>query len=96
MYAAEIDSQSGSSPLDWHLDPSVAMSCHSLPREIEERLGALLAHFGLVYGAIDLRLTLDEIPAVSNCDHGKAQSNLTINIIGVSSFDGAAICGALA
>nr|WP_329958315.1 hypothetical protein [Paenibacillus allorhizosphaerae] len=57
LYAAEIDSQSGSSPLDWRFDHSVPFRPHRLDQEVEYRLKALLERLGLFYGAIDLRLT---------------------------------------
>jgi len=57
LYAAEIDSQSGDAPLDWRLDHSVPMRPHQLDGQTAARLLALMQRLGLVYGAIDLRLT---------------------------------------
>lgn len=36
---------------------SAEVSAYSLPEEVESRLRALMTHFGLAYGAIDLRVT---------------------------------------
>jgi glutathione synthase/RimK-type ligase-like ATP-grasp enzyme len=57
LYAAEIESQSGDSPLDWRLDYSVPFRPHTLDNKTYERLCALMRRLGLLYGAIDLRLT---------------------------------------
>jgi hypothetical protein len=59
LWAAEIDSQAGSSPLDWRLDSSVAMRPHQLDPLTQEQLRKLTARLGLQYAAIDLRLTPD-------------------------------------
>jgi len=51
---------------------------------------------GLTSGQVGLYQINTQIPAVvpsvPSCDHNRVRSNLTINIAGVSSFDGAAIC----
>lgn len=57
LYAAEIDSQAGASPLDWRFDHTVPFRPHQLDEEVSNRLKALMKRLGLVYGAIDLRLT---------------------------------------
>jgi hypothetical protein len=57
LYGAEIDSSHGGSPLDWRFDMSVPFRPHSLSAETTERLRRLMRELGLVYGAIDLRLT---------------------------------------
>jgi glutathione synthase/RimK-type ligase-like ATP-grasp enzyme len=57
LYAAEIDSQAGESPLDWRFDHTVPFRPHALDSETLARLHALMQRLGLVYGAIDLRLT---------------------------------------
>jgi hypothetical protein len=57
LHAAEIDSQSGDAPLDWRLDHSVAMRPHTLDAQTAACLRALMRRLGLLYGAIDLRLT---------------------------------------
>ena len=57
LYAAEIDSQSGHSPLDWRFDHTVSFRPHTLDSITSARLCALLRRLGLVYGAIDLRVT---------------------------------------
>lgn len=59
LYAAEIDSQTGDSPLDWRLDYSVPFRPHTLDNKTWERLCALMHRLGLLYAAIDLRLTPD-------------------------------------
>lgn len=57
LYAAEIDSQRGSAPLDWRLDLTVPFRPHTLDSDVAARVGALLERLGLVYAAIDMRLT---------------------------------------
>jgi hypothetical protein len=57
LYAAEIDSQSGESPLDWRFDHTVPFRPHTLDSETSRRLRTLMQRLGLLYGAIDLRLT---------------------------------------
>jgi hypothetical protein len=57
LYAAEIDSQNGSSPLDWRYDHTVEFRPHELDAGTAQRLRELLAEFRLAYAAIDLRLT---------------------------------------
>lgn len=57
LYAAEIDSQSGSSSLDWRLDHTVDFQAHSLDTDVASSLRAVMRRLGLLHGAIDLRLT---------------------------------------
>jgi hypothetical protein len=57
LYAAEIESQAGESPLDWRFDHTVPFRPHMLDSETSSQLYALMRRLGLVYGAIDLRLT---------------------------------------
>lgn len=57
LYAAEIDSQSGDAPLDWRLDLSVPFRRHALDHDTSRQLSAILRRLGLLYAAIDLRLT---------------------------------------
>jgi glutathione synthase/RimK-type ligase-like ATP-grasp enzyme len=57
LYAAEIHSQLGKSPLDWRLDYSGPFRPHILDNKTSKRLCGLMHRLGLVYGAIDLRLT---------------------------------------
>jgi hypothetical protein len=57
LYAVEIDSQIGESPLDWRFDHTVPFRPHVLDGETARRLRALMKRFELLYGAIDLRLT---------------------------------------
>jgi glutathione synthase/RimK-type ligase-like ATP-grasp enzyme len=57
LLAAEIDSQSGASKLDWRFDHSVSFRAHQIDDDTKTRLRALMRHLGLRYGAIDMRLT---------------------------------------
>jgi hypothetical protein len=57
LYAAEIYSQNGASPLDWRFDYTVPFRPHKLTDDISNRLRDLMCRMGLVHGAIDLRLT---------------------------------------
>ena len=59
VFGAEIDSQSGSSPLDWRFDHTVPFRPHQLDDTVAAQLLALMERLGLVFGAIDLRLTPD-------------------------------------
>jgi glutathione synthase/RimK-type ligase-like ATP-grasp enzyme len=59
LYAAEIDSQRGASPLDWRFDHTVPFRTHTLDSTTATRLRGLMRRLGLVYGAIDLRLTTE-------------------------------------
>jgi glutathione synthase/RimK-type ligase-like ATP-grasp enzyme len=59
LYPVEIESQQGHSPLDWRFDHDVPFNPHSLDSKIERQLQQLLEQLGLVYGAIDLRITPD-------------------------------------
>ncbi len=59
LYPVEIESQTGHSPLDWRFDHDVPFNPHVLDPQVERQLQQLLAHLGLVYGAIDLRLKPD-------------------------------------
>lgn len=58
LFPAAIRSQETRYPHDFRMDLEAAgMEPHVLPDEVSDRLLALMASFGLVYGAIDLRLT---------------------------------------
>jgi glutathione synthase/RimK-type ligase-like ATP-grasp enzyme len=57
LYAAEIDSQAGASPLDWRFDHTVKFSPHTLDSTVGAQLLATLKRLGLLYAAIDLRQT---------------------------------------
>jgi glutathione synthase/RimK-type ligase-like ATP-grasp enzyme len=57
LYAVEIESQKGYSKLDWRFDHDVPFNPHSLDTATDKKLQQLLDELGLVYGAIDLRLT---------------------------------------
>lgn len=59
LYATEIDSQSGASPLDWRFDHTAKFQEHGLDAGTSDRLLALMRRLSLRYGAIDLRLTPD-------------------------------------
>jgi glutathione synthase/RimK-type ligase-like ATP-grasp enzyme len=60
LFAAAIRSQETAYPHDFRMDlESAAIEPHALSDEVAARLMALMASFGLVYGAIDLRLTPD-------------------------------------
>ena len=58
VFAAEIHSEDSAYPVDFRMDMDAARVLpHKLPDEIEARLHALMDAAGLVYGAVDLRLT---------------------------------------
>jgi hypothetical protein len=61
VFAAAVDSQiAGGARVDWRRDQEPLLGGwrpHQLPRVVEEKLLALLDHFGLNFGAIDLILT---------------------------------------
>lgn len=61
VFAAEIYSQhSPRAQTDWRRSyADLRYGVHGLPKEIEERCLALLRHFGLAFGAIDMILTPD-------------------------------------
>lgn len=59
LYSVEIESQTGHSHLDWRFDHDVPFNPHTLDPTIDRQLKQLLERLGLVYGAIDLRLTPD-------------------------------------
>jgi glutathione synthase/RimK-type ligase-like ATP-grasp enzyme len=59
LFAAEIDSQSGESPLDWRFDHTVPFRPHRLEDDTAARLRRVMDRLGLLYGAIDLRVTPD-------------------------------------
>jgi glutathione synthase/RimK-type ligase-like ATP-grasp enzyme len=58
-YSVEIHSEQGKFPTDSRLDLSVPIEPHDLDDGVVERLRALMSELGLVFGAIDLRLTPD-------------------------------------
>ena len=61
IFAAAVESQETSYKVDYRMDMARArLAPFSLPSEVEERLHALMRRLGLVYGAIDMRLTPDE------------------------------------
>jgi hypothetical protein len=60
IFAAAIHSQDTSYPVDFRMDmASARVEATELPPDVSERLHALMAHLGLVYGAIDMRRTPD-------------------------------------
>jgi hypothetical protein len=61
VFAAAIDAGRSEYPLDFRMDlDRCSMQPWALPPEIERRLLALMARLGLVYGAVDMRLTPDD------------------------------------
>lgn len=57
-FAAAIRSRHDAYPVDFRMDLSSAqVEPTTLPAQVEQRLRALLERLGLVYGAVDLRLT---------------------------------------
>lgn len=60
LFAAEIDASRTSYPLDWRVDfANAKVTPTSLPDPLAAKLRSLMAEFGLVYGAADLRRTRD-------------------------------------
>jgi len=55
--SVEIHSEQGRSPTDWRLDLSVPVETHEIDAVVAAQLRTLMADLGLVFGAIDLRLT---------------------------------------
>ena len=56
IFAAAIHSQDSAYKFDFRMDmPSVKVEAVKLPDEIESKLLAFMRHYGLVYGAIDMR-----------------------------------------
>ena len=60
VHAAEIRAGESAYEYDFRMDCANApILAHDLPEAVVARLRALMAHFGLLYGAIDLRLAPD-------------------------------------
>jgi glutathione synthase/RimK-type ligase-like ATP-grasp enzyme len=60
VFAAAIYSQETSYPMDFRMEIDASrVEPFDLPREVTERLHVLMDRIGLVYGAIDMRLTPD-------------------------------------
>lgn len=59
MFAAAVDLSDLSYDVDVRLNLNARHVAHDLPQDVAEMLRALMRHLGLVYGAIDLRLTED-------------------------------------
>lgn len=57
VYAAAADVRDGEYPQDVRLNLGATYQAHELPPETTDKLHALMERLGLVYGAIDLRLT---------------------------------------
>lgn len=57
VFCNSIDSQSGSSKVDWRNDYSVGMEVYDLPEDIRTKCLQLMTRLGLNYGAIDLIVT---------------------------------------
>ena len=58
IFSAGIDSQSTAYRVDYRMHiHEVPMRAFNLPSDVSNKLLALMKHFGLVYGAIDMRLT---------------------------------------
>lgn len=55
VFAAAVKTQTPDANLDWRLDATARWYNHALPREIGDKLIALLKALGLQYGCIDLR-----------------------------------------
>jgi glutathione synthase/RimK-type ligase-like ATP-grasp enzyme len=59
FYAAAADVREGDYPQDVRMNLDAIYEAHELPPEMKEKLGELMTQLGLVYGAIDMRLTPD-------------------------------------
>lgn len=60
VFAAAIHSQETSYAVDFRMDMDAGrVEAFQLPRGVIERLQALMDRLGLIYGAIDMRLTPD-------------------------------------
>ncbi|WP_372371290.1 MvdC/MvdD family ATP grasp protein [Candidatus Uabimicrobium sp. HlEnr_7] len=57
VFSAKIKSQESKCDLDWRNDLDIPMEVYNLPEEVERKLLALTNKLGLVYSAIDLRVT---------------------------------------
>ena len=58
IFPAAIFSQESSYKIDFRMDMSnTKITAHQLPSDVEERLHALMQRLGIIYGAIDMRLT---------------------------------------
>jgi glutathione synthase/RimK-type ligase-like ATP-grasp enzyme len=60
VFAAAIHYKAGRHPVDGRIDRSVPIRSIELPAEISTKLLQLTSHFGLTYGAIDLRYSADD------------------------------------
>lgn len=60
VFPAALYSQQAAYPIDFRMDmANTRIEAHRMPEEVTGRLLQLMAHLGLVYGAIDMRLTPD-------------------------------------
>jgi glutathione synthase/RimK-type ligase-like ATP-grasp enzyme len=57
LFAAAADVRNGQYPLDVRFNPAAEYEPHELPPQVAGKLLELMRRLGLVYGAIDLRLT---------------------------------------
>ncbi|MBS1683840.1 MAG: hypothetical protein JSS76_03750 [Bacteroidetes bacterium] len=57
IFAAEVETRKGKDPIDWRVDVSNPWKAHNLDTSIASALIKLNKALGLVYSAIDLRLT---------------------------------------
>ena len=57
LFAAAADVRNAEYPQDVRMNPSAKYEPHDLPPQIAAKIGELMRRLGLVYGAIDLRLT---------------------------------------
>jgi glutathione synthase/RimK-type ligase-like ATP-grasp enzyme len=57
VFAAATDVRNAEYPQDVRMNLAAKYEPHDLPPEVAAKLGELMRRFGLVYGAIDLRLT---------------------------------------
>ena len=60
VFSAKIKSQESQCNLDWRNDLDIPMEIYNLPKEIEQKLLSLTKKLGLVYSAIDIRVTPDQ------------------------------------
>ncbi|BBM88151.1 MvdC/MvdD family ATP grasp protein [Candidatus Uabimicrobium amorphum] len=57
IFSAKIHSQKSDSKLDWRFDHARLLEPYTLPQEIEQKIRQYIDFLGLVYGAIDMRVT---------------------------------------
>lgn len=57
IFAAGTDVSAGDYPQDVRMNVDARYAAHELPRDLQEKIHALMRRLGLVYGALDFRLT---------------------------------------